>query len=438
MDEHGQGAGPGSDGGSEGAFDAAVDAAWRRLRGGLADALGALVEGEEVLLAPRSDDEPAVPWCRVTAAAGARLEVTAPSGGHDDLLRVLGFSVAGSTARLGAERREADRVAWAVVRLVREAHGVLDPSFLRPLDGGGDPAPASGGAAGAVSQPRDADFPPADAGPWSLRDGEEVRAAVTRVVRGLLDEEPAWDEDGDLALATERCVLHVVPAARVPRLLLSATLLVEVADEARTLTELNLLNRRQFGLSFALLDDRVVVRRELGVASFVPGEVRAELRRLLDHLDEWVTDLQARVGGRALDEEDAPGARGRPAASRTSGTDPDQQERFAAALAVMKELRAEDRDGLDPLTLLRVFHGDRGLLMLAIAHTRARERAWRTRASTQGAEGRGRAAAVSGARARHHRDLRSRLRRALRISVRGPGPEAAEQLSLFPAEDATG
>ena len=63
-----------------------------------------------------------------------------------------------------------------------------------------------------------------------------------------------WDEDGDLPLDTTRGVVWVTVGAQLPRILLHAPLVSDVVDEARALVEVNLLNRREFGLTFSLQD----------------------------------------------------------------------------------------------------------------------------------------------------------------------------------------
>ncbi|WP_299050199.1 hypothetical protein [uncultured Nocardioides sp.] len=439
-------------------WDDEVEGAWAAFRRRLGDRLAALEQEESLAVVVRSaedDDEGAAPYCQAMAWGGRGLTVEAvsdtflaaehrvgPEGA--ERLRVLGFHPPSGEEspnhHLTVDQREADRAAWMVVGAVREVFGVLHPAFL--LDDltaapGPDPGPEVPEAS--TWAVRDEHWPTDDHGPWFPDDGEDVRRAVHRVVRDLTGDEPEWDDDDDLPLLTDQARVWVVAASSLPRILLTCTLLTDVVDESRALVEANLLNRRHFGLTFLLDDRRLVVRRELGVSAFQPTEVRAELARLLEHVDRWVVELRERVGGRGAFDD----AAAAPLASRgegePAGVDDAQQRRFAAAYDVMRELEREERGSADPATLARVFHHDRGLVMLALTATRAREAQDRRRAERQVEAERPALAKRFRASARYQRELRSRLRRALRITVQSaPRSEVTEQPGLFAEEDVRG
>jgi len=440
-------------------WDDEVEGAWTAFRARLGDRLAGLEVDGVVQVDVRlgeDDDARVAPHCRATAAPGGGLvvEAVADAGlapgdrvgaGGAARLADLGFEppADGSDPHhlLVLEQREADRAAWVVVSALREVFGVLHPAFLR--DDLGEPSRAAAAPRDAEPDPstwavRDEHWPTDDEGPWFPADSEDVRRALHRVTRDLLGDEPVWDEDDDLAIATDHAQLWVVVAASAPRVLLTCTLLTEVVDEARALVEANLLNRRHFGLTFLLDDRRLVVRRELGVSAFQPTDVRAELSRLVEQADRWVAELRERVGGRGV-WDDAGSA---PLTSRgpqeAAGADDTQRRRFEAAQDVARELEREQRGSADPATLARVYHHDRALVMLAVAATRTRESEHRRRAEKQQEE-RPALAKRSRAAARYERELRSRLRRALRITVQaGQRPETSEQPGLFAEEDARG
>ncbi|MCH1867603.1 hypothetical protein [Nocardioides sp. CFH 31398] len=444
---------------SEQRWDDEVEAAWTAFRRGLGDRLAALEQEESLSVALRmgeDDDERVAPHCEVTAWGGHVLTVEVspdallapgdrigPEG--EARLRGLGFTAVGPVApgllQLTVDQREADRAAWVVTAVLRTVLGVLHPALLQddessPGDGhetsGEEPVPGTVGA-------RDEHWPTDDDGPWFPGDSEDVRRALHRVARDLLGDEPVWDADDDLAIATDHAQVWVVVASGAPRVLLTSTLLTEVVDESRALVEANLLNRRHFGLTFLLDDRRLVVRRELGVSAFQPADVRAELARLVEQADRWVVELRERVGGRGVwdDAGSAPLAIRGP--GDTAGPDDAQQSRFVAAQDVARELEREQRGSADPATLARVYHHDRALVMLAVAATRAREAEHRRRAEKHQEAERPSVAKRFRAAARYERELRSRLRRALRITVQaGQRPETSEQPGLFAEEDVRG
>lgn len=445
---------------SEQRWDDEVEGAWTAFRRRLGDRLSALAQDESIGVALRmgeDDDERVAPYCRAMAWGGRGLSVEAVSdaflapadrvgGPGAARLRDLGFHPPGGEEapnhHLTLDQREADRAAWMIVSALREVFGVLHPALLQDEEASGadDREEGPGERAGATTGgARDEHWPADDHGPWFPTDGEEVRRALHRVARELLGEEPVWDADDDLAIATDQAQVWVVVASAVPRVLLTCTLLTEVVDESRALVEANLLNRRHFGLTFLLDDRRLVVRRELGVSAFQPADVRAELARLVEQADRWVVELRERVGGRGV-WDDAGSA---PLAARgpgdAAGLDDAQQRRFAAAQDVARELEREQRGSADPATLARVYHHDRALVMLAVAATRAREAEHRRRAEKHLEAERPAVAKRFRAAARYERELRSRLRRALRITVQaGQRSEVNEQPGLFAEEDVRG
>ena len=416
-------------------WDDAIEAAWVELRQRVADRLAAMGEDETYLLEVPDDEDllGASPYCQVLAGPGV-LRVEAVSNAYlDDSLLLdgeqearlegIGFE-APSDPELGnfwvdLEQREADRAAWMMVEALRQVYGVLHPAYLAG-EGGTTDEPA-------VEQVATADrsttyFP---------QDADDVRTCVSGVVKDLLGHDAEWDEDGDLPLVTDRGVLYVTVAEQVPRMLLHATLVVDVVDEQRALVEANILNRREFGLTFLVNEGRLSVRRELPVSRFVPKEVRAEIQRICDQLDQWVDDLVARIGGRSvLDDE--------PMRVPETADGAPEDEGFRRALRVLRELEGEERGSVDPATMARIFHGDRDLMMAAIGWARSRASRWAERRRRADKEGKGTWAKACRAQQRYYRELRGRLRTALRLTVQASAKPAREQqLSLFAEDEAS-
>ena len=265
-------------------WDDAVESAWREFRQGLADRLSGLAEDETLIVELTNDEEGgAAPYCQAVAGAGwLRVEAVSNhylavnyllSDPEHDLLRSIGFSAPSydelkNTANessnfwIDLEQREADRAAVMMVRALREVYAVLHPCYLEPevADESLDEGP-----------PRLIPPKPRPQDPVTPQDPDELRRAIDLAVRGLLDDRPEWDEDGDLVLPTSCGLVWVSVATNAARILIHAPLVDEVVDESRALVEVNLLNQREFGLTFALKDNRIRVTRDLDVTVLIPA-----------------------------------------------------------------------------------------------------------------------------------------------------------------------
>lgn len=387
-------------------WDDAVEAAWRELRQRLADRVAQMVPGERLWV-----EQSLIEDGQVETGQGC---VVVADGG---VLSVEAVDVEGRS--VGWWDMPADHVDGAAVRVVevlRELFGVLHPVWL-VADGDFDPVPASPAQAPA---PAPAVDPSADE-VMTPRSVDDVRLAVELAVRELYDEAPEWDDDGDLPLPSERCVVWVTLSKVAPRILLHCALLEEVADERAALAEVNLLNQKEFGLAFILRDRRVTVSRELGLDAVLPSALEAEIGRLLGQVDQWARDLDQRL--RTGNDE--------PAAERRPG-------RWATAYAVMVELEKADRGSLGPAALARTFDNDTGLLLRALRVTEQKRRELRAEEREARRLGKHRRESVLRARQDYLRGLATRLRAALRLLVDAPVRKTQlDQLSLF-GEDGCG
>jgi hypothetical protein len=421
-------------------WDDAVETAWRELRQRLADRLAELGEDEHLLVELAADHEGgATPYCQALAGNG-RLHVETVSNvylaGHfaldavqDRRLKSLGFEAPDAVELPGntnywidLEQREADRAAVMMVRALREVHAVVHPAYLS-ADGLLDES--------APAEPRPRTIPPKPRPHEAVQpDGpDDVRAVVDLAMRGLQDERPQWDDDGDLPLDTTRGVVWVTVGAHLPRILLHAPLVGDVVDETRALVEVNLLNQREFGLSFSLRDGQISVHRELDAAVVVPAQLRLEIERLTTQVDRWASDLVTRVGGRCMDEQAVRQPADAAARRPPSG-------RFATAYGVMVELEREQRGSVGPATMARIFDNDTGLLLKAVRINEQRRREMRAKARAARDEGRGRAEQVARARQEYLRELTARMRAALRLLVDAPVRKVQlDQLALFDEDE---
>jgi hypothetical protein len=385
----------------------------------------------------------AAPYCQALAGGG-QLRVEAVSNVYladefaldvfqDRLLKHLGFAepdaveLPGNTNYfIDLEQREADRAAVMMVRALREVYAVVHPVYL-VCDG--LPVERQGEASGDVVPPMPRRGEPDPDEPMSPQSPDDVRQAVELAVSGLFDELPTWDEDGDLPLDTARGVVWVTVGSQMPRVLLHAPLVSDVVDEDRALVEVNLLNRREFGLTFSIQDGHVRVTRELDVRVVVPAQLRMEMERLVTQVDVWATDLVDRVGGRCMNDQTTRQPAGAPDSRPTDG-------RFATAYGVMVELEREQRGSVGPATIARIFENDTGLLLKAVRINEQRRREMRAKARAARDEGRARTEQVARARQEYLRELTARMRAALRLIVDAPVRKVQlDQLALFDEDE---
>ena len=106
---------------------------------------------------------------------------------------------------------------------------------------------------------------------------------------------------------------------------------------------------------------------------------------------------------------------------------------------MLRELEGEERGSVDPATMVRIFHGDRDLVLAASRWALVPIRPL-GRASAQGRQG-GQGDAtprLCRAQQRYYHELRGRIRQALRSVVQARRkPERAAQLSLFAEDEAS-
>lgn len=428
-------------------WDDAVETAWREFRRRLADRLAALGEDEHIVVELVAETEGgAAPYCQAALAGGGLLRVEAVSNVYladefnldvfqDGLLKHLGFAepdaveLPGNTNYfIDLEQREADRAAVMMVGALREVYAVVHPVYL-VSDGQADlpVEPEASGDVVVVPRPRSGEPEPDE--PMRPQSPDQVREAVELAVRGLYDEPPTWDEDGDLPLDTQRGVVWVTVGSQMPRVLLHAPLVADVVDEERALVEVNLLNRREFGLTFSVQDGHIRVTRELDVGVVVPAQLTTELERLVSQVDGWATDLVARVGGRCMNDQTTRQPTGVRASRPTDG-------RFATAYGVMVELEREQRGSVGPATIARIFDNDTGLLLKAVRINEQRRREMRAKARAARDEGRARSEQVARARQEYLRELTARMRAALRLIVDAPVRKVQlDQLALFDEDE---
>jgi len=381
-------------------WDDAVETAWREFRQRLADRLAELEVDESVGIDTDPDDI-AAPWCEVLLHDD-RLWVQVLGGGRPDFCEKL-------------EPREVDRAAVMVVQVLRESYGVLHPVYL--VADGLEP---EGAVRRLPPKPQRPDEPEPDLDRVHCpSSAEEVRALVDLAVAEMFDEAPEWDDDGDLPLPTEDRLVWVLVHKEAPRVLLSCLLVDDVADEQAALTEVNRLNRTEFGLTFFLADQRISVMRELGLGVATAQAVRGEIVRLLSQVDGWARDLGERV-------RNAP----EPARERAGS-------RFETAYAVLAELEREGRGSVGPATMVRIFGNDTGLLLKAIRITEKRRREMRGRIREARQLGQRNKEKVVQARHDYLRDLTARMRAGLRLMVDAPVRKVQlDQLALFDEDEA--
>lgn len=412
-------------------WDDAVETAWTEFRQRLADHVAEMGADDSLVVEmPLEHEGGASPYCQV-AGGEQMIRVEAVSNLYlaaecqldvfqEGFLEHLGFrrpetddwSEGETNFWRDLEPREADRAAVMVVRALREVYGVLHPVYLlaeglEPAREGGKPLP-----------PKPVRVEPdvhAVVRPSSV---EEVRELIDLAVAGIYDEAPEWDDDGDLALPTESQLVWILVHKTVPRVLVSCVLAEDVTDTDAALTELNRLNRTEFGLTFFLVDGRISVTREVGLDVATPASFHLEVQRLLTQVDGWAQDLAERL-------------------TSTAKPPKRRDRRFESAYAVMAELERDQRGSVGPATMARVYGNDTGLLLKAIRITEQRRREMRGKVREARNLKRHSREKVLQARHDYLRDLASRMRAALRLIVDAPVRKVQlDQLALFDEDEA--
>ncbi|WP_110183042.1 type III secretion system chaperone [Nocardioides solisilvae] len=431
-------------------WDDAVETAWRELRQRVADRLAGM--DEDMIVGLATWEEPGVatgeivPLCDATLAGDVlRVEVNSNHYLPDDrqlddaqqrALIALGYHPPAATDPaegetcfwVDLERREADRAAVMLVRAVREVHGLPHPVYLETMGLEEDEAVS-------VSRGRGGDEGPDLHRPIFPRDVDELRAGVELAVGELYAVMPDWDEDGDLPLATAHGRVWVFVSPQRPRVLLHCWLVDEVEDTTRALLEVNMLNAREAGLTFAFREGGIAVSRELDLTALVPAVLKQELERLLSQVDQWGSDLVARLGGRRLDDDVVQPAPAGPS-RRIPPRPPAQTSQYRTAYGVMLELEKQERGSVSPTTILRIFGRDQEMLLEATREVDAQVRRWKRRKRTAVEKGDTAGESLAGARIAMFRDLRHRLRQALRLTVETPQRKVPhDQLALFDEDE---
>lgn len=297
-------------------WDAGIEAGWTAFRGRLADAIAGLADDGviEVELSDLGDDgasSGAAPYIQFLAWGDGLLRAEAVSNvnldpafalegeAYDDMVEIGWRAPTYSHGEepdhgsanfwLDAESREADRLAWAAVRALREVFGCVHPAFLTRSGTDDEPTPP----VAAVEEP--------DAEPVVVlaEDRDDLHAHVVTALHALLDErEVKVDADGDVAIRTGRSVIFVRVLEQRPAIDLFAQIVLQIEDRARLAVELDILNRTHPLATFYTDGDAVVMSYRMMATPFVPAQLRIILDRLLDDVDEIAATLAARVGGR--------------------------------------------------------------------------------------------------------------------------------------------
>lgn len=413
--------------GDDGDFEGQIEAAWAHYRRALADRLSSLDTGS-VVVCQLHLPAPMAPLVTVLGVGGG-LALSTPTDEHlvaverrgdagEALLTELGLvRAATGDWRRTLDQRQADEAAVVVVRLLRELRGVVHPALLA--------SPTS--AEPAVGLPV-----------WQEvidreRASDEIRAVLARafgrrarVTGGRL---------GDLRLHASDGVVTAALSEDCSTLLVRAVLVLEVQDLDRALVEVNLHNLRETGLTFVLVERQICVQAQVAVMSTADGQLIDPVDRVVRGLSDWPTDLIQRVGGRVqLDEGPPASPSGVPPGKLVDHRIPE----LAEGTQVMRELEEDTRGSLSAQVLAGIFGRSPALLVDAISEQGDLARTWTERART--AE-RNRSAphvvAAARERARYHRDLRQRLRSALRICV-GAAEIIDPQPALFDADECEG
>ncbi|HEX6514176.1 MAG TPA: hypothetical protein VF049_01270 [Nocardioidaceae bacterium] len=326
-------------------------------------------------------------WSEPTTQAGDRLDFGSPNYFRD------------------VEWRDVDRLAFMAVTTLREVFGVPHPVFLK-VD---DLSDADGlGLTRGPSEVTSGEAPePLAAVPESY---EHLQDLVDAALTPLFGRAPFRDEDGDIPVpyGTSLVYVRVEPEAPVVRLI--SVVVDDVTDLDRATYEVDVLNREERFLKFAVIENRVIARLYLPAWPFAPDHLRSMLTFMSVRLDELDEDLAARTGGRRAIEP-APEVDLKQRAWRTDGGVLD------SALQTLLQLQAEGTGDLDPDLAASVCHFDRQLVLRLLRKTEEQEIAWRRSRDKATLTGDAEEADVCDHEMRAWERTTGLLRRALRVVV---------------------
>jgi hypothetical protein len=132
---------------------------------------------------------------------------------------------------------------------------------------------------------------------------------------------------------------------------------VEVSNTQAALFELNILNRDSPGPTFALQDDRVVVRQRIAGNPILPAELRRVVNAMCARIDQIAGDLVARIGGHTFLGEPA----SKPDGRRSPGRE---------AIRTLRHLEDDEPGSVSPVLAAHIFHLDQKAILDQIARQR--------------------------------------------------------------------
>lgn len=275
-----------------------LDPAWTTFRVDLAERLAALAPGDALALGTGSGDT--LPYVRfgVVELQGVVGEVLGNDGDacrrlsstEIALLSYIGWcrladeSEPAVTHWRGVDGSAYDELALMTERTLREAFGVLHPSFIGALSA---PGP----------RPRTSPEPPREE-PVSFPESHDE---LTRLVASSLEpllRDGLVDDDGEIRFVSGETEVHVRVVDDAPAVDVFSVLVEDVEDPARALAEVNILNRDPRGATYTYRGERILARRRVPGRPFVPQQLFEAVAHGLAAYDELAGDLVGRVGGR--------------------------------------------------------------------------------------------------------------------------------------------
>lgn len=286
---------------NSGPWEDELDPAWTTFRIDLIERLASLAPGEVLALGTGRDVT--LPYVRfgVLESLGVVGEVL---GNDGDACRRLSSSEIALLSWIGwwrlpdesepavthwrrIERSTYDEVALMTERTLREAFGVLHPSFLGALsaeDTGVGPSPE----------------PVREEAPIFADGHDDLTRLVASSLKPLLGDDQVDDDDDDGAVrfVSGETVVHVQVVVDAPAVDVFSVLVEDVADPERALAEVNILNRNPCGATYTYRGDRILARRQISARPFVAQQLREAVAHAVASYDELAGDLVGRVGGR--------------------------------------------------------------------------------------------------------------------------------------------
>ncbi|QKE84399.1 hypothetical protein [Arthrobacter sp. NEB 688] len=295
-------------------LERSIEEAWSQYEGQLLRRLDCLEDGQSIFVQTQGEEptEGALPYVqvlsfaegsafRLEASSEAFLEPTARTGLiGPEVLDALGFAPPSEDPADDAPNwfryanaTECELVAETIVRVLREAFGVVHPLLLAGMP----PGPEG-------LEPTPSPIPASDLDTVDLDLAHPVASSfelmeLVRRTMATAGENTELDEDGDVPFTVGHRRAYVRVMDHEPTVRLFCVLVHGIKSQRAAQREVGLLNRDAVGLRFVTDHGLLMVEQDVQAAPFVPRHLVQAIERMRGAGGNTARDFALRTGGAA-------------------------------------------------------------------------------------------------------------------------------------------